>query len=44
MEDEEIIGFDALWDSAMKCKKGVMWKDSAASYIHNITERTAQLS
>lgn len=44
MEDEEIIGFDALWDSAMKCKKGVMWKDSAAHFIHNNVDEVRKLS
>ena len=44
MDDEEIIGYDALWDSAMKCKKGVMWKDSAAHFIHNVVEQVRKLS
>lgn len=40
---DEIIGFDALYESAMKCKKGVLWKDSVAHYILNIIEETVKL-
>ncbi len=40
---DEIIGFDALYESAMKCKKGVLWKDSVAHYILNIIEETIKL-
>ena len=32
---EDVIGFDAIWDSAMRCKNGVIWKDSVASFIIN---------
>ena len=32
MDIEQIIGFEALWDSMMKCKRGVMWKDSVAGF------------
>ena len=42
-EDDEIIGFDALWDSSLKCKNGVMWKDSPASFIHNGIEQNIKL-
>lgn len=41
---EEIIGFDALYDSMMKCKKGVLWKDSTANYYLNSIRRTDILS
>lgn len=41
---EEIIGFDALYESMQKCRKGVMWKDSTASYCLNAIERTIALS
>lgn len=41
---EEIIGFDALYGSMLKCRKGVMWKDSTASYCLNGIERTMTLS
>lgn len=40
---EKVIGFDALYASMWKCKKGVMWKDSTASYVLNGIERTANL-
>lgn len=35
MDTEEIIGYEALYNSMMKCKKGVMWKDSTAFFVHN---------
>lgn len=41
---EDVIGFDALYESMWKCKKGVMWKDSVASYFLNGIERTSNLS
>ena len=44
MDDEEIIGFEALWDSMMKCKRGVMWKDSVANYVLNGVQETTKLS
>lgn len=39
----QVTGFDALYDSMMKCKKGVMWKASVASYRLNAIERTISL-
>lgn len=30
---EEIIGYEALWESMMKCKSGVMWKSSVANFV-----------
>ena len=44
MEDEKIIGFEALWDSMMKCKRGVMWKDSVAHFVLNSVSEVAKLS
>lgn len=44
MEDEEIIGFEALWESAQKCKRGVMWKDSVANFMLNGIPAVAKLS
>ena len=35
MDTEDIIGYEALYNSMMKCKKGVMWKDSTAFFVHN---------
>ena len=44
LDDEEVIGFEALWNSMMKCKRGVMWKDSVANYVLNGIQQTAKLS
>ena len=41
--NEEIIGFDALYDSMTKCQKGVRWKDSVAHYHLNAIEETIKL-
>lgn len=35
MEAEEIIGFEALYNSMRKCIRGVLWKDGVASFYHN---------
>ena len=43
-DPESVIGFDALYESMWKCKRGVVWKDSAAAYYHRSIERTARLS
>ena len=43
-EIERIIGFEALYYSMRKCQKGVIWKDSVASYRMNGIERTLNLS
>lgn len=40
---EQVIGFDALYTSMWRCKKGVMWKDSVAAYVLNGVERTMNL-
>lgn len=42
-DEEAVIGFDALYNSAWKCKKGVGWKDSVAAYSLRRAERTANL-
>jgi len=44
MEDEDIIGFEALWDSMQKCKRGVIWKDSVANFVLNGIPEVAKLS
>ena len=44
VDREEIIGFDALYDSMMKSKKGVTWKGSVAHYVLNSMEETYKLS
>lgn len=43
LDIEEIIGFDALYDSMHKCKKGVMRKTSVAHYVLNSMEETYKL-
>lgn len=41
---ESVIGFAPLYESMWKCKKGVIWKDSVASFCMNGIERTMKLS
>lgn len=47
MNREEIIDFDQLYDSMMKCKRGVMWKPSTKSFwlsdLRNISRMEEQL-
>jgi hypothetical protein len=43
-EVESVIGFDPLYESLHKCRKGVLWKDSTASFYLNGLERTMYLS
>lgn len=44
IKEEDVIGFDALYESMEKTRKGVMWKDSVAAYYLRGAERTAKLS
>lgn len=32
---ENIMGYDALFDSLQKCKRGVSWKSTTGYYVHN---------
>lgn len=41
--EENIIGFDALYNSMEKCKRGVIWKDGVAHYCLNGIEETIKL-
>lgn len=41
---ERIIDYDALWISAMKCKRGVMWKPSTKHYNLNAVEETHRMN
>lgn len=47
MNEEEIrdsvISFDALYESMMKCIKGVLWKDSVASFFLRAGENVSKL-
>ena len=40
---ESVIGFDALYDSMLKCIKGVLWKDSVASFFLRAGENVSRL-
>ncbi len=40
---ESVIGFDALYVSLLKCKKGVLWKDSVAGFYLRSGERISGL-
>lgn len=45
MEAEDyIIGYEVLWESMMKCKRGVMWKDSVANFVLNGVAEVAKLN
>lgn len=44
LDDEDIVGFEALWDSMRKCKHGVMWKDSVAHFVLNGIPEVTKLS
>lgn len=41
---DNITDFESLYDSMNKCRKGVIWKDSVASFCLNSTEQIAKLS
>jgi hypothetical protein len=40
---EQVISFDALYESMEKCRQGVMWKDSVAHYYLNSIEETLKI-
>lgn len=40
---EDIISFEALYESMQKCKKGVLWKDSVAHFVLNAVEEVNKL-
>ena len=40
---ESVIGLDALYDSMLKCIKGVLWKDSVASFFLRAGENISKL-
>lgn len=43
MNDEEIIGYEALYESMEKCRLGVLWKDSVAHFVLNAPEEVLKL-
>lgn len=44
MDYEELIDFDALYNSMLKCRKGVSWKPSVAHFLLNPLEECIKLS
>ena len=40
---EEIIGYDALWESMLKCQHGVRWKPSVKDFIINAPEEVFKM-
>ena len=44
MNEEEIISFEALWESMLKCRRGVVWKDSVAAFVLNAVPEVTRLS
>jgi len=40
---DSVIGYDALWESMLKCRRGVMWKGSTASFVLNGAESVSRL-
>lgn len=44
MNQEEIISFERLFESMLKCKRGVIWKPSVSSFYLNGIERCLTLS
>lgn len=41
--DEQIIGYDALWESMLKCQRGVRWKPSVKEFIINGPEKVYRI-
>lgn len=41
---EVIIDYDSLWDSFLKCKKGVLWKPSTKHYNLNAIKETMRIN
>ncbi len=42
--EESVIGFDALYESMLKCRRGVIWKDSVAGFCLRSGEKIHNLS
>lgn len=43
INEENIVGFEALYTSMLKCKNDVMWKDSVAHFVMNGIEECLRL-
>lgn len=44
MDKEDVIGYDALYESMQKCSKSVKWKGTVAYYRHHWTDELKKLS
>lgn len=44
INSEDVIGFEAIWDSIMKCRKGVTWKGSVAHIVLNALHYASSIS
>jgi len=44
VELEKVIGYDALYESMIRCKNGVLWKDSVARFFHHAPLEILKLS
>ena len=44
MDKDEIIGFEALYNSMMKCKRGVRWKGTTGYYLHHWPDELDKLA
>lgn len=44
MNYEDIISFEALWESSTKCQRGVRWKPSVKQFIINAPEEVMRMS
>lgn len=44
ISEDDIIGYDALYDSFEKCKKGVRWKGTTAYYTHHWPDEIERLA
>lgn len=40
---EDVIGYDALWESMERCRRGVMWKASVQSFVLNAPAEIGRL-
>ena len=40
---EDVIGYDALWESMERCRRGVMWKGSVQSFVLNAPAEIGRL-
>ena len=41
---KEAIDFEHLYESAMKCKRNVLWKNSVSNFMLNVSKKVEELS